>query len=194
MIERLRPFGPKPGQSVRAWIGRVDRADRRIRDAAMWSRRRIGPLDRTTTTGLTDPTAPATVHTWSDNQSAEIAIQPMNQQQLVDNLNATMIAAAEAAAAEAAARASLLDYMTANEIGTIRAEFGQIQAVSTPVWEYRDGGVTKAAAEVTKAERVAKAAREFLKGCQSAARSAGGARAKLIDTKLTLRVVRGKVD
>lgn len=193
MIERLRPFGPKPGQSVRAWVGRVDRADRRIRDAAMWSRRRIGPLDRSGR-DLTDPTGSVTVHSWSDNQSAEIAIQPMNQQQLVDNLNATMIAAAEAAAAEAAARASLLDYMTANQIGTIRAEFGQIQAVSTPVWEYRDGGVTKAAAEVTRAERVAKAAREFLKGCQSAARSAGGARAKLIDTKLTLRVVRGKVD
>jgi hypothetical protein len=35
-------------------------------------------------------------------------------------------------------------------------------------------------------------ARDLLKGCQSAARSAG--KAKVIETKVALRVVRGKVD
>lgn len=189
-ITRLPPHGPKPGQSVPAWVARIDRADRRERDAAAW-RKRIGPLGNPDRPDLTGPTQCRTVPVWS-GPGQPIANKPMNQQQLVEQLDAAMAAADEAKKAEAAARDALLSYMIDRGVGTIKADYGQIQAVSTPVWEYRDGGVTKAAAEVDRAERTAKVARDLLKGCQSAARSAG--KAKVIETKVALRVVRGKVD
>lgn len=187
-IIRLQRHGPKPGQSVSAWVARIDRADRRERDAAAW---RTGPLGNPDRADLTGPTKCRTVHVWSE-PGQPIANKPMNQQQLVDQLDAAMAAADEAKKAEAAARDALLSYMIDRGVGTIKADYGQIQAVSTPVWEYRDGGVTKAAAEVDRAERAAKVARDLLKGCQSAARSAG--KAKVVETKVALRVVRGKVD
>ena len=107
-----------------------------------------------------------------------------------DELQAAITASEEAKAREAVARQLVIDFLT--ETGEARAKlaWANVSLVHTPVWEYRDGGVTAAKAEVAKIETALKAAKSLLKGAEGAAKAAGGSKAKVIETVTTLRIVK----
>lgn len=107
-----------------------------------------------------------------------------------DELRSAIAAAEEAKARETAARDAVIAYL--QETGESRAKlsWANISVVNTPVWEYRDGGVTSAKADVAKAETALKQAKALLKGAQDAAKAAGGSKARITDTATTLRIVK----
>lgn len=96
---------------------------------------------------------------------------------------------AEQQAVVARAKAQIMEMMVAEGVKTARVAGSQIQVVETPVWEYRDRGVTAARADVEKAERALKAEKALLKGAEGAAKAAGGARARVTATGRAVRVV-----
>lgn len=107
-----------------------------------------------------------------------------------DELQAAIAAAEEAKAREALARDAVLAYLQKTGEARAKLPWANVSIVSTPIWEYRDGGVTTAKAEVAKAEATLKAAKALLKGAEGAAKAAGGSKAKVIETVTTLRVVK----
>ena len=107
-----------------------------------------------------------------------------------DDLKAAITAAEEAKAREALARQAVVDFLTESGEKSAKLAWANVSIVSTPVWEYRDGGVTSAKAEVAKIETTLKAAKALLKGAENAAKAAGGAKAKVTDTVTTLRIVK----
>jgi hypothetical protein len=110
---------------------------------------------------------------------------------LFRRLYAAIIASQEAATAEKAVKAEVLQYMETEHPATIKTDWGQIQFVTSETFAYRDGGVTAAKAAVAKLETQLKEAKAVLKGAQEAAKAAGGARAKVTKTTHSIRVVRG---
>ena len=107
-----------------------------------------------------------------------------------DDLQAAIAASEEAKAREALARQAVVDFLTESGEKGAKLAWANVSIVSTPVWEYRDGGVTAAKAEVAKVETTLKAAKALLKGAENAAKAAGGSKAKVTDTLTTLRVVK----
>lgn len=107
-----------------------------------------------------------------------------------DDLQAAIAAAEEAKAREALARQAVVDFLTESGEKGAKLPWANLSVVSTPVWEYRDGGVTSAKAEVAKIETALKAAKSLLKGAEGAAKAAGGAKARITDTVTTLRIVK----
>ncbi|MGA0848158.1 MAG: hypothetical protein ACO3PY_06095 [Pontimonas sp.] len=107
-----------------------------------------------------------------------------------DDLKAAITAAEEAKAREALARQAVVDFLTETGEKGAKLPWANVSIVSTPIWEYRDGGVTTAKADVAKAETALKAAKALLKGAENAAKAAGGAKAKVTDTVTTLRIVK----
>ena len=95
----------------------------------------------------------------------------------------------EQQAVVARAKAQVMELMTDAGVKTVKLPTAQIQVVETPVWEYRDRGVTAARVDVEKAEKVVKGAKAVLKGAEGAAKAAGGARARVTETKVAVRVV-----
>ena len=90
----------------------------------------------------------------------------------------------------ARAKESILALMTEQGVKTVKIPSAQIQVVATDVWEYRDRGVTEARKTVEAKERELKAVKAVLKGAEGAAKAAGGARAKVVETRRSVRVVR----
>jgi hypothetical protein len=111
---------------------------------------------------------------------------------LFRRLYAAIIASQEAATAEKAIRAEVLQFMEAEHPATIKLEWGQVQFVTSETFAFRDGGVTAAKATVAKLETQLKEAKAVLKGAQDAAKAAGGARAKVTNTAHSIKVVRGQ--
>jgi hypothetical protein len=107
-----------------------------------------------------------------------------------NELRSAIAAAEEAKAREAAARDAVLRFLTESGEKGSKLPWANISVVNTPVWEYRDGGVTSAKADVAKAETTLKQAKALLKGAQDAAKAAGGSKARIIDTATTLRIVK----
>ena len=107
-----------------------------------------------------------------------------------NDLQAAIAASEEAKAREALARQAVVDFLTGTGEKRAKLPWANVSLVSTPVWEYRDGGVTAAKAEVAKVETTLKAAKALLKGAENAAKAAGGSKAKVTDTLTTLRVVK----
>ncbi len=107
-----------------------------------------------------------------------------------DELKAAIAAAEEAKQREALARQAVVDFLAESGEKGAKLPWANLSVVSTPVWEYRDGGVTTAKAEVAKAETALKSAKALLKGAEGAAKAAGGSKAKVTDTVTTLRVVK----
>jgi Tfp pilus assembly protein FimV len=105
-------------------------------------------------------------------------------------LLAEMDALAEQQSRVDQAKARIMELMTAEGVKTSRIAGAQIQVVATDVWEYRDRGVTEARKTVEGVERELKAVKAVLKGAEGAAKAAGGARAKVTETKVSVRVVR----
>jgi len=95
----------------------------------------------------------------------------------------------EQQAVVARAKAQVMELMTDAGVKTVKLPTAQIQVVETPVWEYRDRGVTAARVDVEKAEKVVKGVKAVLKGAEGAAKAAGGARARVTETKVAVRVV-----
>lgn len=98
---------------------------------------------------------------------------------------------AEQQAVVARAKAQVMELMTDAGVKTVKLQTAQIQVVETPVWEYRDRHVTLARADVERAERELKGVKAVLKGAESAAKAVGGARGKVVATKVAVRVVGG---
>ena len=90
----------------------------------------------------------------------------------------------------ARAKESILALMTEQGVKTVKIPSAQIQVVATDVWEYRDRGVTEARKTVEAKERELKAVKAVLKGAEGAAKAAGGARARVTETRRSVRVVR----
>ena len=90
----------------------------------------------------------------------------------------------------ARAKENILALMTAEGVKTAKLGWGQVQVVSTDVWEYRDRGVTEARKSVEAKERELKGAKAVLKGAEGAAKASGGARARVTATNRAVRVVR----
>ena len=90
----------------------------------------------------------------------------------------------------ARAKERILALMTDAGVKTAKVAGAQVQVVATDVWEYRDRGVTSAKADVEKAEKAVKAAKAVLKGAEGAAKASGGARARVVETKVVVRVLR----
>lgn len=107
-----------------------------------------------------------------------------------EELQAAISAAEEAKQREALARQAVVDFLTESGERGAKLPWANLSVVSTPIWEYRDGGVTAAKAEVAKAETTLKQAKALLKGAENAAKAAGGSKAKVTDTLTTLRVVK----
>ena len=107
-----------------------------------------------------------------------------------DELQAAITVSEEAKQREALARQSVIDFLAESGEKGAKLPWANVSIVSTPVWEYRDGGVTAAKAEVAKVETTLKAAKALLKGAENAAKAAGGSKAKVTDTVTTLRVVK----
>lgn len=107
-----------------------------------------------------------------------------------DDLKAAITAAEEAKAHEAQARQAVVDFLSESGEKSAKLAWANVSIVSTPIWEYRDGGVTTAKADVAKAETALKQAKALLKGAENAAKAAGGAKAKVTDTVTTLRIVK----
>lgn len=107
-----------------------------------------------------------------------------------NELRSAIAAAEEAKAREAAARDAVIGFLTESGEKGAKLPWANVSVVNTPVWEYRDGGVTSAKADVAKAETTLKQAKALLKGAQDAAKAAGGSKARIIDTATTLRIVK----
>ena len=105
-------------------------------------------------------------------------------------LRSAIAAAEEAKKREAAARDAVIRFLNESGEKGAKLPWANVSVVSTPVWEYRDGGVTSAKADVAKAETALKQAKALLKGAQDAAKAAGGSKARVTDTVTTLRVVK----
>lgn len=105
-------------------------------------------------------------------------------------LRSAIAAAEEAKAREAAAREAVIRFLTESGEKGAKLPWANVSIVSTPVWEYRDGGVTASKEAVVKAETALKQAKALLKGAQDAAKAAGGAKARITDTTTTLRIVK----
>ncbi|MCP4843250.1 MAG: hypothetical protein GY887_16115 [Halieaceae bacterium] len=105
-----------------------------------------------------------------------------------ENLRSSIAAAKEAQERESAARLSVIEFLTGSGDKSAKLSWANISVVSTHEWKYRDGGVTEAAATVARIEKDLKAAKAVLKGAKDSAQATGGSKAKVIDTKVTLRV------
>lgn len=110
---------------------------------------------------------------------------------LFRRLYAAIMASQEAVNAEKAVKAEVLAFMEAEHPNTVKTDWGQVQFVTTETIAFRDGAVTAAKATVTKLEAQLKEAKAILKGAESAAKAAGGARARVTNTSHSIRVVRG---
>lgn len=107
-----------------------------------------------------------------------------------EELRLAILASEEAKAREALARQAVIDFMTESGHKSTKLSWACVSVVTTPHWEYRDGGVTAAKADVAKAETALKQAKALLKGAQDSAKAAGGAKARITDTATTLRIVK----
>lgn len=133
-------------------------------------------------TGQIRPTPPQTTKAMTTNTPLTIETAGAELLRAMDLL-------AEQQAVVARAKAQIMEMMVAEGVKTARVAGSQIQVVETPVWEYRDRGVTAARADVEKAERALKAEKALLKGAEGAAKAAGGARARVTATGRAVRVV-----
>jgi hypothetical protein len=106
-----------------------------------------------------------------------------------ENLRSSIAAAKAAKERESAARLSVIEFLAGSGDKSAKLSWANISVVSTHEWKYRDGGVTEAAATVARIEKDLKAAKAVLKGAKDSAQATGGSKAKVIDTKVTLRVV-----
>ena len=107
-----------------------------------------------------------------------------------DELQAAITASEEAKQREALAREAVIRFLAETGEKGAKLPWANVSIVSTPVWEYRDGGVTASKEAVVKAETALKAAKALLKGAENAAKAAGGSKAKVTETLTTLRVVK----
>ena len=126
----------------------------------------------------------------SDPNSQLMTNTTLTIEQAGAELLAAMDLLAEQQARVDAAKGRIMELMTGEGVKTSRIANAQVQVVETPVWEYRDRGVTTARADVERAERAVKGAKALLKGAQDAAKAAGGARARVTETLRSVRVVR----
>jgi phenylpyruvate tautomerase PptA (4-oxalocrotonate tautomerase family) len=111
-------------------------------------------------------------------------------EQAGNDLLAAMDALAEQQSRVEAAKARIMELMTDAGVKTAKLPTAQVQVVATDVWEYRDRGVTEARKSVEAKERELKGVKAVLKGAEGAAKAAGGARARVVETKVSVRVVR----
>lgn len=111
-----------------------------------------------------------------------------------ENLRSTIAASEKAKERESAARRAVIEFMTESGDKSAKLSWANISVVHTAEWKYRDGGVTEAAEKVAKIEKELKAAKAVLKGAKDSAKATGGTKAKVVDTKVTLRVVAVKQD
>jgi hypothetical protein len=110
-----------------------------------------------------------------------------------NRLHAAILATEAAKETETHARIEALALIVSDfNSQTVKVEWGQLQPTRKQSWEFRSSAVTTAQKEVDRIKRELKAAEKVLKGAQEAAKAAGGAKAKMVDETLSLRIVRGK--
>jgi hypothetical protein len=110
-----------------------------------------------------------------------------------NRLHAAILAAEAAKETETHARVEALALIVSDfNSQTVKVDWGQLQPTRKQLWVFRSSAVTSAQREVDRLKKELKAAEKILKGAQDAAKAAGGAKARMIDETLSLRIVRGE--